>query len=97
MSLLCPVRCFTCNKVIAQRWPAYCNYLEEGRDLNGNVSDKVRCDALNSVGLSRYCCRRMFLGHVDMIDNVLLYTDTTQSRATKKPEEKTMKRVYLAR
>ena len=27
-------------------------------------------DILNDLGLSRYCCRAMFLGQVDLIDNV---------------------------
>ena len=28
-------------------------------------------DALDALGLKRYCCRRMILTHVDLIENLL--------------------------
>lgn len=28
---------------------------------------------LDELGIKRYCCRRMFLSHVDLIDEVLRY------------------------
>ena len=30
-------------------------------------------DALDKLGLKRYCCRRMILTHVDIIDQFILY------------------------
>ena len=30
-------------------------------------------DALDAMGLKRYCCRRMLLGHVDLIEKLLNY------------------------
>ena len=30
-------------------------------------------EALDSVGLQRYCCRRMILTHVDLIEKLLKY------------------------
>ena len=30
-------------------------------------------DALDAVGLQRYCCRRMILTHVDLIEKLLKY------------------------
>lgn len=30
-------------------------------------------DALDALGLKRYCCRRMLLGHVDLIEKLLNY------------------------
>jgi len=35
--------------------------------------------ALNELGLKRYCCRRMILTHVDLIDKLLAY-NTFQKR-----------------
>lgn len=55
-----PVRCFTCNNVIANKWcnkdgSGYVNLLKNG------LSKK---DALDSLKINNYCCRRMFLTHV---------------------------------
>ena len=64
---LCPVRCFTCNKIIANKWEIYKKMTDE----------KIPSEKIFSVlGLRRYCCRRMILSHVDMIDKLLLYDQT---------------------
>jgi DNA-directed RNA polymerase subunit N (RpoN/RPB10) len=54
--MLIPVRCFSCNKVIAQLWARYCELLADGQ---------AEHLALDAVGLRRYCCRRMFISHYD--------------------------------
>ncbi len=48
--MIIPIRCFTCGKVIGNKWEAYiellrCEYRED--------------DALDVLSLKRYCCRRM--------------------------------------
>jgi len=50
------IRCFTCAKLIADKWETYQELIKNG-DTNA--------EALDKIGLKRYCCRRMFLGHVD--------------------------------
>ena len=55
------VRCYTCNKVIPNKYDTYQNYLEQGMSSN---------DALDKLKLNRYCCRRMILAHVDLCDKV---------------------------
>jgi len=32
-------------------------------------------DAMDALGLKRYCCRRMLLTHVDLIEKLLRYED----------------------
>lgn len=59
-----PVRCYSCNKIIANKWKTY------KKDIEAGISAK---DALDKIGLTRYCCRRMLLGHVDLVDKMLMY------------------------
>lgn len=71
--MIIPVRCFSCGKVIAHKWEEFCEQVGE-RDENGDP--KVEVDVgkvLDKLGFSRYCCRRMFLSHVDLIDKLLNY------------------------
>jgi len=37
------------------------------------VANSPYRDALDALGLKRYCCRRMLLGHVDLIEKLLNY------------------------
>ncbi len=58
--MIVPIRCFTCGKPIAHLW-------EKFNELTKTKSVK---EALDELGLERYCCRAMFLGHVDLIDRI---------------------------
>ncbi|AFP65698.1 RNA polymerase II subunit (nucleomorph) [Chroomonas mesostigmatica CCMP1168] len=62
--MIIPVRCFACGKVIANKWNIYVDL------LNQQFSQSAALDAL---GLRRYCCRRMLLTHVDLIEKLLAY------------------------
>ncbi|ODV58889.1 DNA-directed RNA polymerase core subunit RPB10 [Ascoidea rubescens DSM 1968] len=62
--MIIPVRCFSCGKVVGDKWEQYIKYLEDG------LKEK---DALDKLGLKRYCCRRMVLTHVDLIEKFLQY------------------------
>lgn len=62
--MLIPVRCFTCGKVIGNLWNDYQKLLKDGYS---------EADALDALGLRRYCCRRMLLTHVDISEKLLNY------------------------
>lgn len=62
--MIIPVRCFTCGKVIGNKWETYLGLLQ---------AEYTEGDALDALGLKRYCCRRMLLGHVDLIEKLLNY------------------------
>ena len=73
VNMIIPVRCFSCGKVIAHKWDEFCMLVGE-RDENGNPKEGVDVGKiLDKLGFSRYCCRRMFLSHVDLIDKLLNY------------------------
>ena len=59
--MLIPVRCWSCGKVIAHVYDQYKEAVESGEDAS-----KV----LDDLGMEKYCCRRMFVGHVDLVDEV---------------------------
>ncbi|MGB9675355.1 MAG: DNA-directed RNA polymerase subunit N [Candidatus Nanoarchaeia archaeon] len=62
--MLIPIRCFSCNKPVAHLWETF-----KARVAKGEPAKEV----LDSLGLKRYCCRALFLGHVDLIDLVACY------------------------
>ena len=57
--MIIPVRCFSCGKPIGHLWGKF-----KKRTAEGEPARKV----LDELGLERYCCRAMFLGHVNLID-----------------------------
>ena len=65
MTMLFPVRCFTCGKLIGHLWEEYSRRVKAGEDP-GKVLDEL--------GVKRYCCRRMFISHVDLVDQIIRYS-----------------------
>ena len=57
--MMIPIRCFSCGKPIGHLWEKY-----KERITKEENPKKV----LDDLGLERYCCRAVFLGHVDLID-----------------------------
>jgi len=62
--MLIPVRCFSCGKPVAEFYEEYGQRVEKGED---------KAKILDSLGITRYCCRRMLLSQVDLIDEILPY------------------------
>lgn len=56
--MIIPVRCFSCGKPIGHLWQDYQEKAKKGQGKQ----------ALDQLGVSRYCCRSQLLGHVDLID-----------------------------
>ena len=60
--MMIPIRCFTCGTLIGDKFSIF-----QDRVKSGDDSGKV----LDDLGLKRYCCRRMMISSVDVIDQVL--------------------------
>jgi len=59
--MIIPVRCLSCGKPVGHLWEEYKERVAKGED---------RKKVLDSLGLERYCCRALFLGHIDLIDTI---------------------------
>jgi DNA-directed RNA polymerase subunit N len=68
--MIVPVRCFSCGKVIGDKWEDFKKRVEAGENP---------AEVLDSLGVTRYCCRRMLLGHVEIIDDVLKFYEQRES------------------
>jgi len=82
--MIIPIRCFTCNNVIADLWNEYEKRIQINFIQNDMVHNKKKRftdieelenktpdgKILDELGLKRYCCRRMILSHVDLIDKI---------------------------
>lgn len=94
--MIIPVRCFTCGKVLADKWEYYnhqVEMMEKGLLDDEKHSDKQDKDKnpekhennkdipksrtfekmktghiLDKLGLKRMCCRRHFIGHIDLME-----------------------------
>ena len=62
--MLIPVRCYTCGKVIGNKWERYKKM--EKKEI-------PKKEIFNDLKITRYCCKRMLIAHVDTIDDVLKY------------------------
>lgn len=62
--MIIPVRCFTCGKVIADKWEEFKKEVSKGENP---------AKVLDSLGVKRYCCRRMFLSNVNLIEESLKF------------------------
>ena len=75
--MIIPVRCFTCGKILADKYVFYKNEVQKNKktdedtiiNVNAkNIQQTPEGKALDKVGLKRYCCRRAMLTHIDLID-----------------------------
>jgi DNA-directed RNA polymerase subunit N (RpoN/RPB10) len=77
--MIIPIRCFTCSKVIADKYDYY--HQEKNKLIAAAKNNDKTTDAdlkffndihtkeiLDNLGLIRYCCRRSLMSSVDMMD-----------------------------
>ncbi len=69
--MIIPVRCFTCGKLVGDQWDEFTRRIKTGENAS---------DILDSLGIKRYCCRRMLLSNVEIIDEVLRFYEEAEKR-----------------
>jgi DNA-directed RNA polymerase subunit N len=57
--MIIPIRCYACGKPVAHLWETYKERVAKGENKK---------KSLDELGLDRYCCRALFLGHIDLTD-----------------------------
>ncbi len=62
--MIIPIRRFSCGKLIADKYEPYLEMLEKGESASF---------AFEQLDIKRFCCRRMIVGHVDLIDDLLKF------------------------
>jgi DNA-directed RNA polymerase subunit N (RpoN/RPB10) len=64
LNMIIPIRCFSCGKLIADRYEKYLEMRDEGIPI-----DKIWKD----LGIRKFCCKRMITSQKDSIDNYLRF------------------------
>jgi DNA-directed RNA polymerase subunit N len=60
-----PIRCFTCGKVIGDKEEKFNKMVEEKIEMKTILDD---------LKLTRFCCRRMFLGYQNLEDKINMFS-----------------------
>ncbi len=67
--MIIPVRCFSCAKLVGDKWEPFSKRVAAGEHPK---------EVLDDVGVERYCCRRMLLSHVELIDDLLEFHENKE-------------------
>ena len=65
--MLIPIRCFTCGATIADKWEKYQELRKNGVPVR---------EALEALNIRRYCCKRMLLTHINLLEKMLPFSRT---------------------
>jgi DNA-directed RNA polymerase subunit N (RpoN/RPB10) len=76
--MIIPIKCFTCGKVLADKYRFYCEEVRKMKVKKNIDADKVvyltsennakapEGEVMDLLGLNKMCCRRHMLTHVDI-------------------------------
>ena len=77
--MIIPIKCFTCGKVIADKFRYYKEEvikqkIAQNIDIqkivyltNDQIDKSIEGEVMDKLKLNKYCCRRHLLTHVDII------------------------------
>jgi DNA-directed RNA polymerase subunit N len=73
--MIIPIRCFTCSKVIADKFDYYQQEKEKLAAIDNKTDNDLKFfndihtkEILDNLGLIRYCCRRSVMSSVDLMN-----------------------------
>jgi len=77
--MIIPIKCFTCGNVLADKYKYYKKTVaaeksKMGEDIDkviylteDNIKKTIEGKVMDDLGLTKICCRRHFLTHVDIV------------------------------
>jgi DNA-directed RNA polymerase subunit N len=78
--MIIPIRCFTCNRVLASKYNMYIREREkistEKEILSGDPEEDIieksgkNMEIFKKLGIDRYCCKRHLMTHINLISKV---------------------------
>lgn len=73
--MIIPIRCFTCGKVLANKWKTYKEKVEKQEPDENEQQYKMleanhKAKILQEIGITKMCCKRHMLTHIDIVDSL---------------------------
>lgn len=75
--MIIPVKCFTCNKLLGNKWNEYkkeSSRIKEEKE-NSKITEEESINQsmklFEKLDLNRYCCRSVIMSTLDMTDIIL--------------------------
>ncbi len=84
--MIIPVRCFTCGKILGDKWEYYQEEVLRKKMSDKTIKDKMSVsvidvnadevrktpegEVMDEIGLIRYCCRKTMLGHINLVEDI---------------------------
>ncbi len=72
--MIIPIRCFTCGKVLADKWEYYVKEslteTDDGKTEYKNIEPTNKKKIFEKLELHKICCRRHMLSHIDLIEKI---------------------------
>ena len=62
--MIIPIRCFTCGKLVGDKWAPFDRMRKEGKNIN---------EIYKELGITRFCCKRMLVSHVNLLEDLLAF------------------------
>ena len=72
--MIIPIRCFTCGQVLASKYNKYRESIKKYKQPKiisyKKRNTKIYVKEMEKVGIKRYCCKRHFLGQMNILEKL---------------------------
>jgi len=72
--MIIPIRCFTCGNILASKYNKWKQNIKKFKQSNilsfNGKNTKVFAKEMEKIGVTRYCCKRHFLGQMNILEKL---------------------------